>query len=66
MTSLKRAPGSGWIAVRIAASSVKSIARRGEPTIHQEEHFGAIGRGGVRVKSLETMLHMLEKALEQG
>jgi hypothetical protein len=33
--------------------------------MHQEKHFGAIGRGPVRVKSLEVMLDMLEQALEQ-
>ena len=40
-----------------------ALASRDGPTRHQEEHFGAIGRGAVRVKSLETMLEMLEKAL---
>ena len=34
-------------------------------TVHREEHFGAIGRGAVRVKCLQTMLEMLEDALEQ-
>jgi len=28
------------------------------------EHFGAVGRGAVRVKSLKVMLEMLEQALE--
>jgi nicotinamide-nucleotide amidase len=41
------------------------LARRGRPTIHREEHFGAVGRGAVRVRSLKTMLEMLEQALEQ-
>lgn len=40
-----------------------ALARRGRPTIHREEHFGAIGRGPVRVKSLKAMLDMLEQAL---
>jgi hypothetical protein len=31
--------------------------------MHREEHFGAIGRGPVRVKSLKAMLDMLEQAL---
>ena len=39
------------------------LARRGRPTIHREEHFGAIGRGPVRVKSLKAVLDMLEQAL---
>jgi nicotinamide-nucleotide amidase len=41
------------------------LARRGRETIHRVEHFGAAGRGPVRVKSLKAMLEMLEKALEQ-
>jgi nicotinamide-nucleotide amidase len=40
-----------------------ALARRGRPTIHREEHFGAIGRGPVRVKSLKAMLDLLEQAL---
>jgi nicotinamide-nucleotide amidase len=40
-----------------------ALARRGKPTAHREEHFGAIGRGAVRVKSLNAMLEMLEQAL---
>jgi nicotinamide-nucleotide amidase len=40
-----------------------ALARRGGPTVHHEEHFGAIGRGAIRVKSLKVMLDMLEQAL---
>jgi nicotinamide-nucleotide amidase len=39
------------------------LARRGAATVHRVEHFGAVGRGGVRVKSLKVMLDMLEQAL---
>ena len=42
-----------------------ALARRGKPTLHRADHFGAIGRGAVRVKSLEAMLEMLEQALQQ-
>jgi nicotinamide-nucleotide amidase len=42
-----------------------ALARRGTPTMHRVEHFGALGRGPVRVKSLKVMLDMLEQALEQ-
>jgi nicotinamide-nucleotide amidase len=42
-----------------------ALARHGQPTAHRVEHFGAAGRGPVRVKSLKVMLEMLEKALEQ-
>ena len=41
-----------------------ALARRGGPTQHREEHFGAVGRGAVRVKSLKAMLEMLERSLE--
>ncbi|MFL6727465.1 MAG: CinA family protein [Sphingomicrobium sp.] len=42
-----------------------ALARRGRPTAHRVAHFGAVGRGAVRVKSLKVMLEMLEQALEQ-
>jgi len=42
-----------------------ALARRGGETLHREEHFGALGRGAVRVKSLGVLLEMLEQALEQ-
>ena len=41
-----------------------ALARAGKPTVHRVEHFGAAGRGPVRVKSLKTLLDMLEKSLE--
>ena len=41
-----------------------ALARRGQPTQHREEHFGAVGRGAVRVKSLKTLIEMLEHALQ--
>ena len=42
-----------------------AVARRDGETLHREEHFGALGRGAVRVKSLEVLLEMLEQAVEQ-
>jgi nicotinamide-nucleotide amidase len=42
-----------------------ALARRDRPTVHREEHFGAVGRGAVRVKSLKAMLEMLEQSLQQ-
>jgi nicotinamide-nucleotide amidase len=42
-----------------------ALARRGGHTAHREEHFGAIGRGPVRVNALKVMLNMLEQALRQ-
>jgi nicotinamide-nucleotide amidase len=40
-----------------------ALARRGRPTVHREEHFGAKGRSEIRVKSLKAMLDMFEQAL---
>ena len=42
-----------------------ALARRGGKTVHRVEHFGALGRGAVRVKSLAALLEMLEQAVEQ-
>jgi nicotinamide-nucleotide amidase len=42
-----------------------ALARREGRTIHRENHFGAIGRGAIRVKSLKAMLDMLEQCLEE-
>jgi nicotinamide-nucleotide amidase len=42
-----------------------ALARRGGDTLNRVEHFGAIGRGAVRVKSLQAMLEMLEQAVEE-
>jgi nicotinamide-nucleotide amidase len=41
-----------------------ALARRDGSTVHREEHFGARGRGVIRVQSLKAMLEMLEEALE--
>ena len=40
-----------------------ALARRRGETVHRVEHFGAAGRGPVRLKSLQAMLDMLEEAL---
>ena len=42
-----------------------ALARRGRDTIHRVEHFGALGRGAIRVKSLKAMLDMLERTLDE-
>ena len=41
-----------------------ALARRDGETVHREEHFGAIGRGAIRVKSLKCLLEMIEEAVE--
>ena len=40
-----------------------ACARRGQPPVSREEHFGAIGRGPVRIAALGVLLEMLEEAL---
>ncbi len=40
-----------------------ALARRGGETRHRCEHFGAVGRGKVRIGSLQTALEMLDEAL---
>jgi len=42
-----------------------ALARRGGRTVHREEHFGAKGRGAIRVQSLKVMLDLLEHCLEE-
>ena len=40
-----------------------ACARRDGETCHREEHFGAIGRDGVRIAALDVGLQMLEDGL---
>ena len=40
-----------------------ALARHRGETVHREEHFGAIGRGAIRIRSLKCMLELLEEAL---
>lgn len=42
-----------------------ALARRDGGTLHRVGHFGAAGRGPVRLKAIEAMLGMLEDELEQ-
>lgn len=41
------------------------LARRGKPTRVEERHFGAIGRGPVRIEALKVLIAMLEEAVEE-
>ena len=41
-----------------------AVAVRDGPTHHRVEHFGAEGRGPVRVESLRVLLDMLEQAIK--
>jgi nicotinamide-nucleotide amidase len=41
-----------------------ALARHDGPTLHREEHFGACGRGDVRVGAVKVALEMLRAALD--
>ena len=41
-----------------------ALARCGGPTLHRVEHFGAAGRGPVRIQSMGAMLDLLEESLD--
>lgn len=42
-----------------------ACARRGGGTVHREAHFGDIGRGPVRIKSLRIALDMMRQAIDR-
>jgi nicotinamide-nucleotide amidase len=42
-----------------------ALAARGMTTRHRVEHFGPLGRGPVRLKSLKALLDMIEEAVGQ-
>ena len=39
-------------------------ARRGHETVIEERHFGAIGRGPVRIEALKVLIELMERAIE--
>lgn len=41
-----------------------ACGREGRDVLHREEHFGSIGRDGVRVAALEVALEMMNEMLE--
>jgi len=41
-----------------------ACARRGQDTRVEERHFGAIGRGPVRIEALKVLMEMMEQAVE--
>ncbi len=43
-----------------------ACARRGHDTFVEERHFGAIGRGPVRIAALEVLVDMMVQAIEAG
>jgi len=42
-----------------------ACARRGGPTRVEERHFGAIGRGPVRIEALKVLVDMMCRAIDQ-
>ena len=40
-----------------------ACARRGHGTVIAERHFGAVGRGPVRIEALKVLIEMLEDAI---
>jgi nicotinamide-nucleotide amidase len=40
-----------------------ACARRGRETVIEEQHFGAIGRGPVRIEALKVLIEMMERAI---
>lgn len=40
-----------------------ACARHGAPLAHREEHFGQVGRAGVRRAAIEVALEMIEEAI---
>jgi nicotinamide-nucleotide amidase len=41
-----------------------ACARRGGGTFTEKRHFGAIGRGPVRIEALKVLVEMMERAIE--
>ena len=41
-----------------------ACARRGHETVIEERHFGAIGRGPVRIEALKVLMDLMEQAIE--
>ena len=41
-----------------------ACARRGHETVVEERHFGAQGRGPVRIEALKVMVEMMEQAIK--
>jgi nicotinamide-nucleotide amidase len=42
-----------------------ACARRGHETVIEERHFGAIGRGPVRIAALKVLVGLMEDAIEE-
>jgi nicotinamide-nucleotide amidase len=56
-------PGGGSEAKPVGLVHL-AVARSGGPTLHRECRFGDIGRGEVRVKSVEVALALVRQVLE--
>jgi nicotinamide-nucleotide amidase len=58
-------PGGGSEAKPVGLVHL-AAARRGGATLHRQCRFGDIGRDGVRMRSVEVALALLQQALAQG
>jgi nicotinamide-nucleotide amidase len=58
-------PGGGSEAKPVGLVHL-AAARRGGARLHRQCRFGDIGRAGVRMRSVEAALALLQQALEQG
>jgi nicotinamide-nucleotide amidase len=58
-------PGGGSEAKPVGLVHL-AAARRGGATLHRQCRFGDIGRDGVRIRSVEVALTLLQQALGQG
>ena len=54
-------PGGGSDAKPVGLVHL-AVARKGRPTLHRECRFGDIGRGEVRMRSVEVALTLLQMA----
>jgi nicotinamide-nucleotide amidase len=41
-----------------------ACARRGHETVIEERHFGAIGRGPVRIEALKVLINLMDRAID--
>ena len=57
-------PGGGSAAKPVGLVHL-ALARRGSPTVHRELRLGDIGRGPIRLATVEAALALLGRALEQ-
>ena len=55
-------PGGGSAAKPVGLVHIAAARNGGEPTLHQECRFGDIGRGPIRLASVEVALQLISRA----